>query len=54
LHAIPWSALQVGADGQITWSATPAQLKAATGFSNDNWPSEGNSQWLRSGAAAMG
>jgi sporulation protein YlmC with PRC-barrel domain len=46
LYAIPWQALHVGPKGDITMSATRAQFQEATSFSNDNWPSRGDSRWL--------
>ncbi len=46
LYAIPWQALHVGPKGDITISATKAQFQEAAGFSNDNWPSRGDSRWL--------
>jgi sporulation protein YlmC with PRC-barrel domain len=47
LYAIPWQALNVTRTGQVTFSATRQQIEEATPFSNDNWPSQGESQWLR-------
>jgi len=52
LYAIPWQALHVGPKGEITISATKAQFQEATGFSNDNWPSRGDSRWLSTSSTA--
>jgi len=50
LYAIPWQALHVGPKGDVTLSATKAQLQDAISFSNNNWPSQGDSRWLSTGA----
>jgi sporulation protein YlmC with PRC-barrel domain len=53
LHAIPWQALHVSTTGAITLSTTPEQLKQAASFPNENWPSQGDSQWLKGAAAGQ-
>jgi len=53
LYAIPWQALHVGPKGEVTTSATKAQVQEATSFSDNNWPSQGDSRWLSMGAAGQ-
>ncbi len=43
-YAIPWSALQVGPQGDITLSISKSQLDQATAFDRNNWPAQPNWQ----------
>jgi sporulation protein YlmC with PRC-barrel domain len=54
LYAIPWQALHIGPKGEVTISATKDQFTRAPGFTNRNWPSQAETQWLGAGAGAMG
>ncbi len=51
LYAIPWQALRVSPTGEATLTATKDQFSSATSFSNNNWPSQGDTRWLSAGAA---
>jgi sporulation protein YlmC with PRC-barrel domain len=50
LYAIPWQALHVGANGDVTTSITKSQLSQAPGFTNSYWPSQGDTRWLSASA----
>ncbi len=50
LYAIPWQALKVGPQGEVTMSATKDQFTQAPGFTNRNWPSQAETRWLGAGA----
>lgn len=54
LYAIPWQALHVGPQGDVTMSATKDQFAQAPGFTNRNWPSQAETRWLGAGAKAPG
>jgi sporulation protein YlmC with PRC-barrel domain len=54
LHAIPWQAVKVGAKEDITLSISKDQFQKAPSFSNDNWPSQADTQWLGASAAGQG
>ncbi len=54
LYAVPWQALQVGPQGDITMSATKDQFQQATSFTSNNWPSQGDPRWLSASAARPG
>lgn len=43
-YAVPWSAIQVGAQGDITTSLNKSQLEQATAFDKNNWPVQANMQ----------
>ncbi len=48
--AIPWQAVRLSradnGDQQIVLSISSEQLEQAEGFSDDNWPEEGNLRWV--------
>jgi sporulation protein YlmC with PRC-barrel domain len=44
LHAIPWSAVKTGPDGNIVAAISQQALLRAPGFTE--WPAEGNPRWL--------
>ena len=50
LYAIPWQALHVGANGDVTTSITKSQLSQSPGFTNSYWPSQGDTRWLSASA----
>ncbi|MCL5278308.1 MAG: PRC-barrel domain-containing protein [Planctomycetes bacterium] len=54
LYAIPWQALHVGPQGNVTMSATKDQFTQAPGFTNRNWPSQAETRWLGAGAGTPG
>jgi sporulation protein YlmC with PRC-barrel domain len=46
--AIPWSAFQVGPQGDLILSVSKNQLEQASGFDRNNWPVQADTQWLTS------
>lgn len=54
-YAVPWSALQVSPQGDITMAISKNQLDQATAFDKDNWPAQANWQLTSSmGQGPMG
>jgi sporulation protein YlmC with PRC-barrel domain len=45
LFAIPWRSLKMQADDKLILDVEKAQLEAAKGFDEDNWPDMANQQW---------
>ena len=39
-YAVPWSAIQVGPQGDITMSISKSQLDQASAFDKNNWPAQ--------------
>jgi sporulation protein YlmC with PRC-barrel domain len=53
-YAVPWSAFQVNAQGDITTSLNKNQLDQMAAFDRDNWPAQANAQLTSSiGQGAM-
>jgi sporulation protein YlmC with PRC-barrel domain len=51
-YAIPWSAFQVGPQGNLTASISKSQLDQASGFSRNNWPAQPD--WQLTSATGQG
>jgi sporulation protein YlmC with PRC-barrel domain len=46
LHAIPWSSVQAGIDGDMAVPISREEFRQDRGFTGAHWPSEGNPRWL--------
>lgn len=49
LFAIPWTAIQVGPQGDIILPISKDQLQDAAGFNQDNWPAQPGARWMSTG-----
>ncbi len=45
LHAVPWSAIQLGINDSITAPVSKSEWQQARGFSENYWPTEGYPRW---------
>jgi len=45
-YAIPWSAIQVGSQGDIVLPISKSQLDQASGFDRNNWPAQPDAQLM--------
>ncbi len=46
--AVPWSAFQVGPQGDLILPVSRNHLEQASGFDRNNWPAQADTQWLTS------
>jgi sporulation protein YlmC with PRC-barrel domain len=52
LYAVPWQALHVGANGDVTTSITKDQLSQSPGFTSSYWPSQADTSLLSASAGS--
>jgi len=46
--AVPWSAFQVDAQGNVVLPVSKNQFEQASGFDRNHWPAQADAQWLTS------